>query len=67
MKVCQKFSFQYVSLEELLNQLRNLGPTKASPFGSIPVKTLTEHSDLFALILKFFVDESANRANFPKE
>ena len=33
--VSEKFSFQQVSLEEILSQLKNLDPTKASPFGSI--------------------------------
>ena len=62
-----KFSFQQVSLEEIETQLRDLDPTKSSTFGSIPVKVLTDHSDLFAPMLHFFINESVNTSNFPNE
>ena len=67
-KARDKFSFQQVSLEEIETQLRDLDPTKSSTFGSIPVKVLTEHSDLFAPMLNFFfINESVNTNNFPNE
>ena len=62
-----KFSFQQVSLEVIETQLRDLDPTKSSTFGSIPVKFLTERSDLFAQVLHFFINESVNTSNFPNE
>ena len=62
-----KFSFQQVSLEEIENKLRDLNPTKSSTLGSIPMKLLTEHSDLFAPMLHFFINESVNSRNFPNE
>ena len=65
--VGEKFSFQQVSLEEILSQLKNLDPSKASPFGSIPVKILTEHSDLFAPLVQLFINESIDTSKFPKE
>ena len=65
--VNEKFSFQRVSLEEISSQFKNLDPTKASPFGSIPVKMLTEHSDLFAPLVQLFINESIDTSNFPKE
>ena len=65
--VSEKFSFQQVSLEQISSQFKNLDPTKASPFGSIPVKMLTEHSDLFAPLIQLFINESIDTSNFPKE
>ena len=65
--VGEKLSFQQVSLEEILSQLKNLDPSKASPFGSIPVKILTEHSDLFAPLVQLFINESIDTSKFPKE
>ena len=50
-----------------MSQFKNLDPTKASPFGSIPVKILTEHSDLFAPLVHLFINESKDTRNFPKE
>ena len=41
-----------------MSKLKNLDPTKASPFSSMPVKILTEHSDLFAPLVHFFINES---------
>ena len=49
-----------VSLEEIETQRRDLDPLKSSTFGSIPVKVLTEHSELFAPMLHFFINESIN-------
>ena len=43
--ISEKYSFQRVSIKEILSKLKNLDPTKASPFGSTPVKTFTEHSN----------------------
>ena len=60
--VSEKLSFQQVSLEEILSQLNNLDPTKASPFGSIP-----EHSDSFAPLVQLFINESIDTSTFPKE
>ena len=54
-------------MEEIETQLRDLDSTKSSTFGSIPVKVLTEHSDLFTPMLHFFINESVNTSNFPNE
>ena len=54
-------------LEEISSQLKNLDPTKASPFGSIPVKIFTEHSDLFAPLAQLLINESVDTSTFPKE
>ena len=51
----------------MLYQLKDLDSTKASPFGNIPVKILTEHSDLFAPLLLLFINESIDTGKFPKE
>ena len=37
-----------------------LDPSKASPFGSILVEILTEHSDLFAPLVQLFIHESVD-------
>ena len=65
--VSEKFSFQQVSFEEISSQVKNLDPTKASPFGAMPVKMLTEHSDLFASLVQLFINESIDTSTFPKE
>ena len=68
--VTGKFSFQHVSTKEILSKLKNLDPTKASPFGSIPMKIFIEHSDLFAPLVplvQFFINESIDTGKFPKE
>ena len=54
-------------MKEIEAQLRNLDPKKSSTFGSIPVKVLTEHSDLFAPMLHSFINENVNTSNFPNE
>ena len=64
--VGEKFAIQEVSLEEILYQLEELDPTKASPFGNIPVKILTEHSDLIAPLLQLFINESIDTCSFQK-
>ena len=65
--VSEKFSFQQVSLQEILSQLKSLDPTKVSPFGSTTVKILTEHSDLFAPLVQLFINDSIDTSKFPKE
>ena len=62
-----KVSFQQVFLEDILSQLKNLDPIKASPFGSIPVKILTEHYDLFALLVQLFMNENKDTSKCPIE
>ena len=54
-------------LEVISSQFKDLDPTKASTFGSIPVKMLTEYSDLFAPLVQLFINESIDASNFPKE
>ena len=56
-----------VSIEKILSKLKNLDSTKASPFGSIPLKIFTEHSDLFAPLVQFFINKSMAKGEFPKE
>ena len=65
--VGEKFATQQVSLVETLYQLKDLDSIKAFPFGNIPVKMLTEHSDLFAPLLQLFINESIDTGKFPKE
>ena len=50
-----------------MRKLKNLDPSKASPFGSIPVKILTEHSGLFAPLVQLLINESIDASKFPKE
>ena len=45
----------------------DLDPTKSSTFGSIPVKILTGHSDLFAPMLHFYINGNVNTSNIPNE
>ena len=49
-----------------MSKLKNLDPTKASPFGSIPVEIFTEHSDLFAPLVQFLINESIDRGEFQR-
>ena len=65
--VSEKFSFQHVSIKDIFSKLKSLDPTKDSLFGSIPEKTFTKHSDLFAPLVQFFIYESIDRGKFPKE
>ena len=58
--LCSKFLCNRYSIKDL-------DQTKASPFDNIPVKILTEHSDLFAPSLQLFINESINAGKFPKE
>ena len=53
-------------MEGILSKLKYLDPTKASSFGSIPVKIFAEHSDFFAPLEQFFINESIDRGKFPK-
>ena len=62
--VSEKFAFQCVSIKEVLSTLKNLDPIKASPFGSITVTVLTEHSDLFAPLVQLFINESIHTSKF---
>ena len=62
--VSAKFAFRQYSLEEILYKVKDLDPIKASPFGNIPVKILTEHSELLAPSLQLFINESIDIASF---
>ena len=63
----EKFPFQQASSKKIEAQLSYLDPTKSSTFGSIPVKSLAEHSDLFAPMLHFIINDSVDTSNFPNE
>ena len=39
-------------------QIEKLEATRDSPFGSMPVKIFTEHSDLYAPVVQHFDNES---------
>ena len=54
-------------MKDILHQLKDLDLTKASPFGNIPVKILTEHFDLYAPSLQLFVDDCIDTDKFPKK
>ena len=63
----EKFSFQQVPVKEIETQLSDLDPTKSLTVGSILVKILTEHSDVFAPMLHFYINKRVNTSNFPNE
>ena len=63
----ENFASQQVSWKDILYQLKDVYPTKASPFGNMPVKILTENSPLFAPLLQLFTNESTDTGKFPKE
>ena len=50
-----------------LCEIKDLDTTKASPFGSIPLRILTEHFDLFDSMVQHFVNETIGYNRFQDE
>ena len=62
-----KFSFRKATFEEMLEQLKNLDPRKASPQKSIPPKILGTNDDLFCFHLVELFNKLIEEGSFPND
>ena len=63
----KKFSFRKATVEEMLKQLQNLDPKKASPQESIPSKISKTNADLFCFPLTEFFNKLIEEGSFPND
>ena len=62
-----RFSFRKVTVQEMLEQLKDLDPKKASTQESIPPKILNANSDLFCLPLAELFNRLIQEGSFPDD
>ena len=54
-KITNKFKFSEVSTSDIAVQIKQVNSRKASPVDSIPARILKESSDIFSVVIQFFV------------
>ena len=59
------FDFTTVSLQDIKDEIDNLNPKKAIPFGGIPIKMIINNKDILAEPIHSFVNSDINNGSFP--
>ena len=54
-KITNKYEFSEVSTSDIAIHVKQLNSKKASPFDSIPARILKENSDVFSVVIQFYV------------
>ena len=62
-----KFEFRKVTTEEVVINIRQLNPRKASPVDCIPAKILMTNSDVFSVAIQSLFNSGLSKGTFPKE
>ena len=63
--VAQSFNLKHVSTKDIVKEINNLDPTKASQYSDIPTKILKDNADIFAQILSNSINHTFDSSEFP--
>ena len=59
------FEFSFVSVDEVLKEIKKLNPRKTAQSTDVPVKIFKDNADIFAGYICRFFNESLNFCKFP--
>ena len=60
-----KFNFSEVSKEQIMKEIKNLNPRKATTSNSIPTSNLKDNADITGNVLHKIINEDISKSNFP--
>ena len=59
------FEFSFVSVDEVLNEIKKLNPRKVAQSNNVPLKTIKDNTDIFTDYICGFFNKSLNCCKFP--